>query len=232
MTGAVVACIPARGGSKGVPGKNLRKVGGKSLIELAIGCATGAASIDHIVVSTDDPGIAEEAERCGVPVPALRPAELATDETPMIDVLAHVLETLRREGPEPDCIVLLQPTSPLRTAAMVESALAAFRVADADTLVSVVDVPHRYSPEKLMTEQNGLLLSSDTAISRRQDGRRFVARNGPAILIVRPARIDEGSLYGGRTIPFKMTQSASVDIDTEDDLVLAACLFDSRNAGC
>lgn len=131
----ILAVVPARGGSKGVPGKNLRPLAGLPLIARTLIAARRARGLDRLWVSTDDPAIAAEAERYGVPVPWLRPAELAGDESPLADALLHLLDRLEKdEGYRPDAVLVLQPTSPFRTPATIEHALAAF---DGETLVSV-----------------------------------------------------------------------------------------------
>src|SRR2546422_3487765 len=116
--------IPARGGSKGLPGKNLRKLGALSLIGQAVASARESALLGRFIVSTDSPEIAEEARRNGVEVPFLRPAELATDQAGMLPVLQHAVRWLEASaGVRPELIVTLQPTSPFRTGALIDATI-------------------------------------------------------------------------------------------------------------
>ena len=112
----ILGVIPARGGSKDIPGKNLCLLRGRPLIEYTFDAAKGSRLLDRVILSTDDEAIAALGRAHGIEVPFVRPAHLAQDDTPMLDVLIHVLESLRSEAYEPDCLVLLQPTSPLRRA--------------------------------------------------------------------------------------------------------------------
>ncbi|MEP6977177.1 MAG: acylneuraminate cytidylyltransferase family protein [Thermoleophilia bacterium] len=217
----VVALVPARGGSKGIPRKNLVELAGKPLVAWTIGAACTASSIDRVVVSTDSDAIAALARDLGVEV-LDRPADLAADETPMLDVVRHAIEHLGAC----DVLVLLQPTSPLRRARHVDEAVALLLDSDAEVVVSVVEVPHQFRPSSLMELRDGRLLPwSEASATRRQDKAVVYARNGPAVLAVRPDRLGE-SLYGGDCRPYVMDRRDSVDIDDELDLVLAERLLD------
>ncbi|TSC59239.1 MAG: N-acylneuraminate cytidylyltransferase [Candidatus Peregrinibacteria bacterium Greene0416_19] len=226
----ILGIIPARSGSKGIPNKNVAPLGEKPL--MAHTCEAAAGSVlGRAILSTDDPAIAALGASLGVPCPFLRPANLAEDATPILPVLQHILSELDRiEGYVPDAIALLQPTSPLRTTAHIDAALTLFEKKNVDTVVSVTEVPHRFSPTSLMQLKDGLLapLSEGPLVLRRQDKERFYARNGPAILIVRRTVIEAGTLYGDRSIPFVMDARSSVDIDGPDDLAYAEFLLRQR----
>ena len=228
----VLAVIPARAGSKGVPGKNTRQLGGRPLLAYSCGAAGQSRYVTRTIVSTDDEAIADVARASGAEVPFLRPAALAADDTPMIDVLVHALATLRQtDGYVADVVVLLQPTSPLRTAAHVDAALTELLQTDADSVVSVVEVPHAFSPVSVMQLVNDRLLpyaGAGQAPTRRQDKPRVYARNGPAVLAVRSAVLERGSLYGDHIRPLIMAAEDSVDIDTPFDFELAAWLLARR----
>src|SRR5262245_55729709 len=116
----LLGLIPARGGSKGVPGKNLRPLAGKSLVQRAYECAVASGVVDRVVLSTDDPRIAAAAREFGLEAPFIRPAEFARDESPMMDVILHALGALRETGYLPDALLLLQPTAPLRRPAHLQ----------------------------------------------------------------------------------------------------------------
>lgn len=220
----VIALIPARGGSKGIPGKNLVACGGKPLIAHTILAAREAARIQRVLVSTDDKGIESIARVWGAEVPFLRPPELSGDDAPMFGVMQHALEWLESQAQQVDALVLLQPTSPLRRASHIDAAVDLFFRQRASSVVSVVEVPHRFYPLSVLRLENGLLwpyLPETPIITRRQDKPPVYARNGPAIVVCAPATLREGTLYGTRCVPFLMPASASIDIDTIEDLEMA-----------
>jgi CMP-N-acetylneuraminic acid synthetase len=221
-----LAVIPARGDSKGIPRKNVVMLAGKPLIVHTCSAAKGSKKISSTMVSTDDNEIADVSKKAGVDVPFLRPKELAGDATPMIDVLQQIISQVKDK---PDAIVLLQPTSPLRTSKHIDEAIAQFESSNADTLVSVMDVPHQYAPKKLMREENGFLspVSSESQ-PRRQEMERLYARNGPAILIVKRELIEAGTLYGKNIAGYVMSREDSVDIDEQADLLYAEFLLSLR----
>jgi CMP-N,N'-diacetyllegionaminic acid synthase len=223
----ILGVIPARGGSKGVPGKNLRLLAGRPLLAYTADAALGSRRLSRTVLSTDDPEIAAAGRALGLVVPFLRPAALAADDTPMLPVLVHTVEALRREGFAADAVVLLQPTSPLRTAADVDAALDLLEATGADSVVSVVEVPHQFSPVSVMSIENGRLrpFLSGPAATRRQDKPRVFARNGPAVLAVRAASLARGSLYGDDCRPLLMDPESSVDIDGPADFAYAEYLL-------
>jgi CMP-N-acetylneuraminic acid synthetase len=210
----VLGLIPARGGSKGVPRKNLAEVAGKPLLEWTVEAAKAASELTRIVVSTDDDEIAAEA---GVEV-LRRPAALAADDTPMLDVVRHAVSELA-----PDVVVLLQPTSPLRRAEHVDAAVRLLLESGADAVVSVVAVPHRYSPEALMDVVDGRVVARGSARTR-QERALVYARNGPAVLALRSERLGD-DLYGGDCRPYLMDARDSLDVDDSFDLELADLLL-------
>lgn len=221
---SLVALIPARGGSKGVPRKNLTLCGGRSLLDWTAEAALHSGVIDRAVLSTDDQEIAEAGRALGLDVPFLRPADLAGDAALMLGVMQHCLAELRRAGETIEAIVLLQPTSPFRRAHHVRESVAKFRDTQAHTLVSVVNVPHRFVPEGQMRENDGLLspyFGGGIGKITRQEKERLYARNGPAVLIVRSSVLDAGLLYGDSIVGYEMDELSSFDIDTAEELRLA-----------
>jgi CMP-N,N'-diacetyllegionaminic acid synthase len=218
---SVIALIPARGGSKAVPRKNLVPFGGKPLIQYTIDAAKAAVSVDRVILSSDDEEIASVARALGIEVPFLRPTELARDETPMIEVMRHMVEWLATTDRCPELLVLLQPTSPFRTSGHIDEAVATMRSAQARTLVSVVEVPHQFNPVSILKIDDGKLvpfLGDQPLIARRQDKPKVFARNGPAILITHSDAIREGVLYADPVVPYLMDRHSSLDIDTFEDL--------------
>lgn len=230
---SIVAVIPARAGSKGIPRKNLVRIVGRPLIAYAIEAAQNAASADRVLISTDDSEIADVARELGAEVPFLRPAELANDAAPMLGVMRHALAWLESQGVAVEALVLLQPTSPLRTGRHVEEAIALFRSAPASSVVSVVEVPHRFNPVSVMklSAQGTLVpfLGDQIIAIRRQDKPNAYARNGPAVLISHPDTLRSGQLYGASCLPYLMSEEDSLDIDTPQDLLLAEQALLDRN---
>lgn len=213
----VLGLIPARGGSKGIPRKNLVIVGGRPLLAWTIGAAGAAGSLTRTVVSTEDDEIAEAA---GVEV-LRRPAELAQDGTPMVAVVRHAVAELA-----PDVIVVLQPTSPLRRGEHIDEAVQQLLETGADAVVSVVEVPHAHRPESLMDVVDGRVVPRGDA-GTRQEKPVVYARNGPAVLALRADRLSD-DLYGGDCRAYVMDERDSLDVDTPFDLELADLLLRSR----
>jgi CMP-N,N'-diacetyllegionaminic acid synthase len=217
----VLGLIPARGGSKGIPRKNLVPLAGKPMLLWTVEAALAAGTLARVVVSTDDEEIAATAG-CEV---LRRPAELAADETPMLDVVLHAVAEL---GPF-DAVCMLQPTSPLRRAEHVDGAVRLFEETGPDGVVSVVPVPHAFLPGSLMRVADGRLVALDAAApTRRQDKLALYARNGPAVLVVKSAGLADRGLYGGELRPYEMAPEDSVDVDGPLDLVVCKALLARR----
>jgi CMP-N,N'-diacetyllegionaminic acid synthase len=216
--------IPARGGSRGIPRKNLVEVAGRSLLEWSCRAALESRELSRVAVSTGDDEIASAAARLGVDVIA-RPSELSADETPMLPVLAHALDA--SEGAE--AAVLLQPTSPLRTARHIDDVVALLKDSGADSVVSVVAVPHNFGPSSLLRVVGGRLVPLDReGPTRRQAKEQLFARNGPAVLATLAETVRNGSLYGADSRPYEMSSEDSIDIDTMFELELAEFLLERR----
>lgn len=219
----VLGLIPARGGSKGISGKNLAPLCGRPLIAYTCEAARASRRLKRVVVSTDNRDIAGVAEQLGIEVPFMRPPSLAGDDTLMIDVVRHALLLLAEQGYRPDAVAILQPTSPLRRASHIDAAIDRFETSGADAIVSVVRIPHQFTPGSAMRLEGGKLLPYETTTAplRRQDKTVLFARNGPAILVVRRSEIEAGSFYGSNVEGLEMDAVDSVDIDTADDLAAA-----------
>ena len=231
---AVFGVIPARGGSKGIPQKNIAPCAGRPLIAWTCEAAVRSTQLARTIVSTDSEQIARVAAEWGVEAPFLRPPELALDTTPSIDVMLHALERLEASGAEVTGLALLQPTSPLRTSAHIDAAVQLFTSSGAESVVSVLQVPHRFQPPFLLRERDGWLeplAGTSHTVARRQDLTPLFARNGPAVLVVSPALIRAGRLYGERTRAHLMTAEESVDVDDMADLLYAEFLLGRRGEG-
>jgi CMP-N,N'-diacetyllegionaminic acid synthase len=231
----VLGLIPARGGSKSIPRKNIAMLAGRPLLSYTCDAALNSRVLARVVLSTDDEEIAEVGRESGVKVPFLRPAELANDDTPSVDVAEHAIRWLAdHDGWQAEVVVLLQPTSPLRQARHVDEALHRMEDVNADTVVSVIPVPHRFSPYNIMKLEGGLLQDfwqDQVGFDRfrRQNLPVLYARNGPAVLASRASLIMESNtFYGARIAPYLMTEEESVDIDTAFDLRLAEWLIGQR----
>lgn len=220
----VLGVIPARGGSRSIPRKNLALVAGRPLLSYTCDAARESSRLTRVILSTDDAEIADVGRGCGVEVPFIRPAHLAADETPMVDVLAHALSWLAAwESYRPEVVAVLQPTSPLRQAKHIDAAVDLLVETGADTVVTVVEVPHQFNPVSLMRLEDGRLVPflEQPMILRRQDKPLVYARNGPAVLVARREVVEAGELYGRVVRPLEMRLADSVDIDTAEDLALA-----------
>lgn len=216
----VVGLIPARAESKGIPRKNLALLAGKPLLQWTIEAAVGSETLTRVVVSTDWDEAATLARELGADVLG-RPAELARDETPMLEIVRHALGKLTRC----DVLVLLQPTSPLRRAVHVDGAVRLLLETDADCVVSVVEVPHLFRPDSLMAlEGNRLVPLAPARPARRQEKPVVYARNGPAVLALRPERLGD-DFYAGDCRPYVMAPRDSIDVDARFDLELAELLL-------
>lgn len=229
-----VGIIPARGGSKGIPQKNLAPCAGRPLMAYTAEAARGSKRLQRVLLSTDSEGIANAGRSLGLEVPFLRPAELAQDDTPMVAVLQHMLERLATAGASVDALVLLQPTSPLRRAGHIDAAIDLFEKSGAATVVSVMPVPHQFTPGSVMELNDGRLtpwLKDRPPVLRRQDKPLLYARNGPAILIVQANVIRQGRLYGEPTVGYVMRPNDSFDVDGPEDLRLVECLLEARRQG-
>lgn len=221
----VLGLIPARGGSKAIPRKNIINLAGKPLLAYTCQAALESSCLTRVILNTDDPEIAAVGRAYGVEVPFLRPAHLADDDSPILPVIQHTLSWLSENaGFNTEIVVLLQPTSPLRTAAHIDGAVQLMLGTGADTVVSVVAVPHNFNPVSLMRqEEDGCLVPfmDGEMILQRQQKPRLYARNGPAVLAVRRAVVDRDNLYGDKVFPYEMNRAESIDIDEPEDLDLA-----------
>lgn len=221
--------IPARGGSKGIPGKNIRELEGKPLIQYTLDAAREVFDDEVICVSTDDLKIREVVEGLGLPVPFLRPVELATDEASTYDVLLHALHFYERQGYEPNLVILLQVTSPFRNSRHIREALQLYRK-EYDMVVSVKET--KSNPYYVLFEEDGegwLRKSKTGNFTRRQDCPKVWEYNG-AIYLINPASLKQRSLLEFRKIKkYRMEEHTSLDLDNPLDWQLAECLIKNLN---
>ena len=228
---AMLALITARGGSKGVPGKNVAPVAGKPLIAWTIGAALASACVSRAVVSTDDDEIARVARQWGADVPFIRPAELARDDSPHIPVMTHAVEWLEsREDLHFDYILLLQPTSPLRTAEDIDGAYRLCSEKNADSVVSVCEArSHPYWTKRI--DANGRLedfVASCEDYPQRQSLPPAYALNGAIYLVKRDVLMEKQAIHTDRTYAYVMPPERSLDVDSPWDLHLADLILKDR----
>ena len=229
----VLSIIPARGGSKGIPKKNIYPLCGKPLIAWTIEAVLSSRYISRTILSSDSNKIIEIAGRYGVDAPFVRPKELAKDNTPALPVIRHAVDWLKEnEDYIPDYIVLLQPTSPLRTATHIDEALKKLIDSNADSIVSVVKVPHQYNPYSVMKMKDGFLkpfLEYDECKNIRQLKPTFYARNGAAIYaFTYECLMRKNSIYGDKILGYKMSREKSVDVDDMFDLKICEMIIKNR----
>jgi len=222
----VVAVIPARGGSKAIPRKNIVMVGGRPLIAWTIEAARKARSIARVIVSTDDVEIAEVARGWGAEVPFMRPAELARDDTPGIDPLVHAASWLRDQGGAPEWVVLLQATSPLRDAADIDAAVELAAQRDADAVIAVTPMRHHPYWCKTLTADGRLgdAIATDRPYTSRQELPPMVAIAGALYLIKTDVLLARRSFFTERTYAYVLAEERALDIDSPWDLRLFKAL--------
>lgn len=238
MTGAealqVLGIVPARGGSKGVPGKNSRLMAGLPLVSYTFAAAKSSRLLTRVLLSTDSREIAGIGAAEGVAVPFLRPADLAADASPMVGVIRHALDWLwENEGYRPDVVVLLQPTTPLRRPADIDGAVELLLRSGADACVSVCPVPGHFSPHwQFRIEGDELQVFTGEPLAhlvpRRQELPVTYTRNGAVYAFRREAFEETGSIYGRRCVAYVMPEEVSVNIDSMDDWVLAEARIQAR----
>ncbi|MCG8649976.1 MAG: acylneuraminate cytidylyltransferase family protein, partial [Pirellulales bacterium] len=229
--------VTARGGSKGIPHKNLAPLNGKPLLQYTAESALRSKRLTRVVLSTDDAEISRVGRDCGLEVPFERPEELASDRATSIDVALHALTWLQSNDQwVPEVVVILQPTSPFRTAAHIDHCVNLMsEQPHVQTVVSVVAVPHRYNPHSLMKMDGQRLVDYLTPHPkmdryRRQELPQVLARNGPVVLASRTDVIQKNrTFYGDPTLPYLMDDIDSLDIDSPNDLLIAELLMQHRD---
>lgn len=228
---SVVALIAARGGSKGIPGKNLVEVGGRSLLRRAIESALASGCCDRVVCSTDDEAIAAEALAAGAETPFRRPPELSGDTVPMLPVVRHAIECLERDGATVDTLVFLQTTVPFRTGAEIAQCVALFREGRHRSVITVC--PLERKPHNIFLKREGARLERlirDPALvfANRQD-MTALCRLGNGVYVTGRDDVMAGDTLAPEPIGYvESDRLRSLDIDDEIDLALARLLADTR----
>lgn len=234
----ILCIIQARGGSKGIPGKNIRPLAGRPLIAWTIEAAKAAKSVSRVTVNTDDEAIAAVAREYGAEVPFMRPAELAGDKSPSLPIYEYALGWFsEHEGYRPDAVLQLKPTNPLRTAAEIDEGIRLFFAEPAcDSVMSVHEThDHPYKIWKL--REDGLMEPflpesytglHDAGRMRRQDLPKAWRHNG-AVNVIAPATIlEKRSMNGDRVKPYEIDEESALNIDTLRDFALAELIMKER----
>ncbi len=217
----VLGIVPARGGSKGVPGKNIRLLCGKPLLQYTAEAAQAARLLSRVILSTDSEEIAKVGESCGLEIPFLRPAELAEDETPMLPVVQHAVRWMENHGERFDAICLLQPTNPMRRAEHIDDCIRLLEKTEADGVVTILPVPAEHNPHWVYFPNESGLLSLSTGetapIPRRQELPVAYHREGSVYVTRRDVLMDGNTFYGQRLAGYLINAESSVNIDRPQD---------------
>ena len=224
----ILGIIPARGGSKSVPKKNIRLLAGKPLIAYTIETAQKCKMLNRTVVSTDDVEIAEVAKKYGGDVPFIRPKDLSLDDTPMIPVLQHTVYFIeKKENSRVDVVVLLDPTSPFRRIEDIEACIQKLERENADSVVTVCEVEH--NPYFVMMELDDgklvPLIKSDKVITRRQDAPEVYRLNAAVYAVKRDVLMNANEIITDNTMAVIMSQELSTHIDHVVDFDFAEHLM-------
>jgi CMP-N-acetylneuraminic acid synthetase len=224
----VLGLVPARGGSKGIPNKNIRLLCGKPLLAYTAESALRATLLERVILSTDSQEIADVGRACGLEVPFLRPAELAQDDTPTLAVVQHAIKWIEEQGQSYDAICLLQPTNPLRTSSHIDACVSLLAESEADSVISVLPVPSHYNPHWVyFKEAEGYLRLStgeDQPIARRQDLPLAYHRSG-SVYVTKWIVARDLNLYGANVMGCLLANSPHINIDTENEWGIAEDLL-------
>jgi len=227
----VIGLITARGGSKSIPGKNIRLLAGKPLIAWTIEAALQCKELSRVIVSTDDTKIAEVARQWGAEVPFIRPTELSQDDSPHISVVLHAIHWMEgKQGLCPDYVMLLQPTSPFRTVEDVRQAIKLAKDRQAVAVVSVCEAEkHPYLCKRILDDGTlSEFIKTEIGYLRRQALPPAHALNGAIYLNKRSSLIQDQTLLPAATIAYVMPQERSLDVDTPWDWHVADLILKDK----
>lgn len=228
----ILGIIPARGGSKGIPEKNIKLLGNKPLLEYTWDAVKDSKLLKRVILSSDSSKIIEVARNLNIEVPFVRPKEISTDDTPSIKVIDHAINFFANLGENFDAVCLLQPTSPFRNKEMIDEAIKEFESGNFDSLISVRQIPEEFNPQWIFEEKNGslrLVTGKKKIIPRRQDLPKAYHRDGALYLIKTKTIIDNKSLYGESIGYIDTTGNDYVNIDTPEDWIKAEKILNRRN---
>jgi CMP-N-acetylneuraminic acid synthetase len=231
----VLGLVVARGGSKGVPRKNVRLLAGKPLLQYTAEAAVRSERLSRVILSTEDEEIADVGRRCGLEIPFMRPAALAGDATPGFDVVYHALGWMEAHGDCYDAVCVLQPTSPLRRPHDIDACIDLLARTGADAVVSVLPVPAEYNPHWVYFRSSDGRLSLCTGepapIPRRQELPPAFHREGSVYVTRRDTVMRDRNLYGGYLIGYELDPRSSLNIDSLSDWERAEAVLGAMSGG-
>ncbi len=228
----ILGLIPARGGSKSVPRKNIKKLNGKPLLEYTVEAAKESKKLAHLILSSDEKDIINIAKELKVDVPFVRPTHLAEDTSPTLGVIQHALRFYKEKEINFDAVCLLQVTSPFKTGKFIDDAIDKFVNTGCDALVSVQKVPDEYNPHWVFKEnpegQLELVTGEKNIISRRQDLPDMYHRDGLIYITKTSVLLEQNSLYGNKLAYIKSPYVSTINIDTVEDWKKAEAFLNSE----
>lgn len=232
MNKTIIGIIPARGGSKAIPKKNMKLLLGKPLIVWSIEESLRAKRLDDLYVSTDSEDIASICTKYGCKV-IYRPAEFAQDASPTWQVMLHAFDYVENERKFYDAGMVLQPTTPLRTAKDIDNAIGLFLNSDCDSLVSVVEIPHKYNPYWIkIIAPNGYIAfwqpEGKTITQRQKLPGGFYVHNGQIWISLKNTIREKKSIYGDKCVPYIMKEETFINIDSNIDFKICEALLRER----
>jgi len=228
----ILGLIPARGGSKGIPNKNRKELGGKPLMQYTIDAALGSKMLSRVIFSSEDKTLIKLAEKLGVEVPFIRPEELSEDTSGSIEVVQHALDFVSKNGEQYDAVCLLQVTTPFRSSQFIDNAITTFIKNGNDSLISVQKVPHHYNPHWVFEADNETLkiaTGEKEIIKRRQDLPDTFIRDGSIYITKTDVLQKQNSFFGNSISYLESDPSKHVNIDTMEDWVKAEQLLKILN---
>ncbi|MCF6294168.1 MAG: acylneuraminate cytidylyltransferase family protein [Flavobacteriaceae bacterium] len=217
----ILGIIPARGGSKSVPDKNIKLLAGKPLLQYTVDVAKKSKNISRLILSSEDDKIIKVAQQLNLEVPFKRPINLAKDDTPTLPVIQHALKFFMEKGIYFDAVCLLQVTSPFKTSEFIDNAIDKFVKSGADALISVQQVPNEFNPHWMFRVNNKdnleLFTGEKQIISRRQDLPKVYHRDGAIYITKTSVLLEQNSLYGSKLSYMESPSYFNVNIDTLED---------------
>lgn len=225
----ILGLIPARGGSKGIPNKNRRELGGKPLLQYTAEAALASQLLDRVIFSSEDTILINLAKKLGLETPFLRPFHLSQDASGSLEVVQHALQFLIEKGEHYDAVCLLQATTPFRNSKMIDEAISIFIAEKKDALISVQEVPHQYNPHWVFEADKAgelhIATGETNIIKRRQELPKAFIRDG-GIYITKSEVILRQNSFFGNTLSYIITDSeTNINIDTEDDWLRAEAII-------
>jgi len=228
----ILGIIPARGGSKVIPGKNIKYLGEKPLLAYTVEAASKSKLLSRSILSSDSEEIIEVGSKFEIEAPFVRPAQFAEDDTPTIDVIKHALTFFTKKNIQFDAVCILQPTTPFRREGLIDDAIRDFESGNFDSLISVREVPHEFNPHWTFEEENGKLKISTgekQIISRRQELPKAYHRDGAIYLTKTEVVLKQNSLFGKNIGFIKNSDQHYVNLDTQADWEKAERILKSKS---